>query len=104
MGAVNELDYTDSLKMKMSVIFGVVQMMFGVILNILNYVHFGEYMSIILIGVPQVWREPLLALHALSPLFFTIWCADHSVCIGLGSLLDIDIWIYGLPHYLQMAG
>ena len=29
-------------------------MMFGVILNIFNFVHFGDYMDVLLIGVPQV--------------------------------------------------
>ncbi|XP_070537103.1 V-type proton ATPase 116 kDa subunit a 1-like [Ptychodera flava] len=52
--ASNELTFTNSFKMKLSVIFGVIHMMFGVFLSLLNHVHFNKLLNIICEFIPQV--------------------------------------------------
>ena len=45
-GADNYLIFTNSYKMKMSVIFGVLQMTFGIILSVFNHVYFKRTVSV----------------------------------------------------------
>ena len=52
--AENNILFTDSMKMKMSVIFGVAQMMFGIILSVCNYFYFGNRLDIICMFIPQI--------------------------------------------------
>eukprot|EP00301_Raphidiophrys_heterophryoidea_P027989 c9930_g1_i1.p1 GENE.c9930_g1_i1~~c9930_g1_i1.p1 ORF type:complete len:833 (-),score=193.94 c9930_g1_i1:99-2597(-) len=52
--AENELSYTNSLKMKMSIVFGVTQMLFGVLLSAFNHYHFGNWISLFNEFVPQI--------------------------------------------------
>merc|ERR1712137_250980 len=53
-GANNELDYYNSLKMKMSVIMGVVHMVVGICISSLNQIYFGQYLSIFYEFFPQM--------------------------------------------------
>ena len=48
------LVFLNSYKMKQAIIFGVVQMLFGIILSTYNHVYFGNKMSILFEVVPQV--------------------------------------------------
>jgi V-type H+-transporting ATPase subunit a len=50
----NELAFTNSLKMKLSVVFGVTQMMFGVLLGGMNHAYFRDWISFIHEFIPQV--------------------------------------------------
>jgi V-type H+-transporting ATPase subunit a len=52
--STNELSFINSLKMKLSVIYGVFQMIFGIILKGLNDLHFKDYISFILMFIPQL--------------------------------------------------
>jgi len=52
-GASNMLDYYNSLKMKMSIVFGVVHMLGGIFLSLLNAVYFGHGIDIIGEFIPQ---------------------------------------------------
>jgi V-type H+-transporting ATPase subunit a len=52
--AENKLVFTNSYKMKMSVIMGVAQMFFGVVLSTFNHVHAKSYISLAVEFVPQV--------------------------------------------------
>ncbi|KAJ3434825.1 vacuolar proton atpase [Anaeramoeba flamelloides] len=53
-GATTELLYSDSLKMKLSVLFGVTQMLFGIILSLFNHIHFKKWLNILFEFLPQV--------------------------------------------------
>ncbi|CAG8550039.1 8482_t:CDS:10 [Rhizophagus irregularis] len=53
-GAENFLLFTNSYKMKMSIILGVIQMSFGIFLSIFNYVHFKKTLSIWAEFIPQI--------------------------------------------------
>ncbi|CAG8774324.1 1365_t:CDS:2, partial [Acaulospora morrowiae] len=53
-GTDNYLVFTNSYKMKMSVILGVIQMSFGIILTVFNYVYFRKTISIYTEFIPQI--------------------------------------------------
>jgi V-type H+-transporting ATPase subunit a len=52
--AKNKITYTNSIKMKMSIIFGVLQMLFGVTLSLSNHMFFNDTLSIVCEFIPQV--------------------------------------------------
>jgi len=53
-GTANELDFEDSLKMKMSVIIGVIQMALGICLSLVNALHFGNYLDVVCEFIPEI--------------------------------------------------
>lgn len=103
-GSDNALIFTNSYKMKMSVIFGVVQMSFGVLLNTFNYRHFKKHYSIYLEFIPQI----LFMLSIFGYLCFTIiykWSIDwfatdasgHNLYNSPPSLLNMLIGMFLSP-------
>ena len=54
MGATNELSFINSLKMKLSVIIGVLHMTFGIILKGCNAIYFKRYTEFIFSFIPQI--------------------------------------------------
>uniref|UniRef100_A0A5F8GXD3 V-type proton ATPase subunit a n=1 Tax=Monodelphis domestica TaxID=13616 RepID=A0A5F8GXD3_MONDO len=66
--ATNRLSFLNSFKMKMSVIFGVTHMTFGVILGIFNHLHFKKKFNIYLVCLPEL----LFMLSIFGYLIFMI--------------------------------
>eukprot|EP01095_Lingulamoeba_sp_RSL-Kostka_P008020 TRINITY_DN2626_c3_g1_i1.p1 TRINITY_DN2626_c3_g1~~TRINITY_DN2626_c3_g1_i1.p1 ORF type:complete len:845 (+),score=277.76 TRINITY_DN2626_c3_g1_i1:83-2617(+) len=52
--ASNELDFYNSLKMKMSVLVGVTQMSVGIILSLFNHIHFKHKIDIFFEFIPKI--------------------------------------------------
>ncbi|KAK6111582.1 V-type ATPase subunit family protein [Brugia pahangi] len=52
--AENRLNFSNSLKMKLSVILGIAQMTFGVFLSLLNYIYFKSKIEICTVFIPQI--------------------------------------------------
>jgi V-type H+-transporting ATPase subunit a len=52
--ATNKLLYINSYKMKLAIILGVAQMTFGIVLSIMNYLHFKTYIRIFSDFIPQL--------------------------------------------------
>eukprot|EP00823_Brevimastigomonas_motovehiculus_P006115 TRINITY_DN486_c0_g1_i1.p1 TRINITY_DN486_c0_g1~~TRINITY_DN486_c0_g1_i1.p1 ORF type:complete len:951 (-),score=292.71 TRINITY_DN486_c0_g1_i1:134-2986(-) len=50
----NGLTFINSLKMKLSVLLGVTQMVFGLVLSFLNHMHVHDYVSVFLEWLPQM--------------------------------------------------
>ncbi|CAD7084738.1 unnamed protein product [Hermetia illucens] len=52
--ATNKIIFSNSFKMKLSIIFGVIHMLFGVCLSVVNDLHFHRPINILLEFVPQI--------------------------------------------------
>ncbi|XP_034944898.1 V-type proton ATPase 116 kDa subunit a isoform X2 [Chelonus insularis] len=70
--AENKIIFLNSYKMKLSIIFGVVHMIFGVCVSVINIVHFKKYSSLLLEFLPQLLF--LIALFAyMAALMIIKW-------------------------------
>ncbi|XP_022201975.1 V-type proton ATPase 116 kDa subunit a1 isoform X2 [Nilaparvata lugens] len=72
LAEANKIIFMNSFKMKLSIIFGVVHMIFGVSLSVVNHLHFKQPMNIILEFIPQMIFLVLLFLYMVA-LMFTKW-------------------------------
>jgi V-type H+-transporting ATPase subunit a len=82
----NELTYVNSLKMKTSVILGVSQMIFGILLKCANAIHFGNKTDLLLEGIPQLLFMCFLFGY-MNALIVVKWSVDwtESIKSGIGS-------------------
>ncbi|XP_046846195.1 V-type proton ATPase 116 kDa subunit a1-like isoform X2 [Xenia sp. Carnegie-2017] len=88
--AENKISFTNSLKMKMSVILGVSHMLFGICLSCANYKHFQQRINVYALFIPQV----LFLLSVFGYLIFLIfykWIFFNSGSKNAPSLLIILI-------------
>jgi V-type H+-transporting ATPase subunit a len=81
MMAKNELTYINSLKMKLSVIFGVLQMSLGIIMKGLNAIHFRSKVDFFFEFIPQLML--LLVLFGFMDLMIVIkWLTNWDAVVG----------------------
>ncbi|OXU18676.1 hypothetical protein TSAR_010511 [Trichomalopsis sarcophagae] len=79
--AENKIIFLNSFKMKLSIIFGVVHMIFGVCMSAVNMVHFRKYASLFVEFLPQLLL--LLVLFAyLAFLMFLKWVLYSGLIEG----------------------
>lgn len=70
--ASNKIVFQNSFKMKLSIIFGVVHMIFGVCMNLVNIWHFKRYSNFFLEFLPQLLFLVLLFAY-MTVLMFIKW-------------------------------
>jgi V-type H+-transporting ATPase subunit a len=103
-GAKNELTFYNSIKMKLSVIFGVTQMVFGIILSLFNGLYFKKPYNIAFEFAPQLLF--MLAIFGYMCVLIIIkWCTDwsdvHAHPYGPPGLLNLMINMFLKPYELQ---
>jgi len=75
--ASNELTFTNSFKMKLSVIVGVIQMTLGIVLRGLNNLFFKDYLGFFVEFIPQFIFMNLLFGYMIA-LIFIKWSTDYT--------------------------
>jgi len=76
-GADNSLIYTNSLKMKMSIILGVCQMSLGIVLSLINAIHFRKVLDATCEFIPQILFLQSIFGWLVFLIFFK-WCTLYE--------------------------
>ncbi|XP_055629528.1 V-type proton ATPase 116 kDa subunit a 1-like [Toxorhynchites rutilus septentrionalis] len=109
MLASNKIIFLNSFKMKLSIIFGVVHMIFGVCMSVVNSVHFRKPMNILLDFVPQLLFLVLLFAYMCFMMFFK-WVHYTAVteidslkpgCAPSVLILFINMMLFGEQEPLE---
>ncbi|XP_061397032.1 V-type proton ATPase 116 kDa subunit a 1-like [Musca vetustissima] len=66
----NKIIFLNTYKMKLSIIFGVLHMIFGVCMSLVNYTHFKRRVNIIMDFIPQIVFLVLLFGYMVFMMFF----------------------------------
>ncbi|POV97533.1 hypothetical protein PSTT_14992 [Puccinia striiformis] len=97
-GAENNLIFTNSLKMKMSIILGVIHMTFAICLQVPNHIFFGRFNSIWAEFLPQIlFMESIFGYLVLTIIYK--WSVDWSQP-GAGNppnILNMLIYMFLAP-------
>jgi V-type H+-transporting ATPase subunit a len=99
-GAKNELLYYNSIKMKLSIIFGVVHMVFGILLSALNGIYFKKPYNIWFEFVPQLCFMLSIFGYMVFLIFFK-WSYEFSAPVNAPNLLNLMISMFLKPFKLQ---
>jgi len=116
-GVSNELTFLNSFKMKMSIVFGVSQMMFGLLLRAFNNIHFNKWADLIFEFFPMFIFLGLTFGYMVVLMFFK-WSipwgtpeyptseAPSIIGIFIKMVLDPGAWPkeLGLPLYGDREG
>lgn len=93
--AANKIIFLNSYKMKLSIIFGVVHMIFGVCMSVVNFNHFRRRHLILLQFIPQILFLVLLFAYMVFMMFFK-WLAFDA------KTADVTKSAYCAPSVLIM--
>ncbi|XP_055850494.1 V-type proton ATPase 116 kDa subunit a 1-like [Episyrphus balteatus] len=100
--AENKIIFQNSHKMKLSIIFGVVHMLFGLFLNLVNHIHFRRWGAIFMEFIPQVLFLVLLFGYMVFMMFFK-WAkfnartdvfVDNPGCAPSVLIMFIDMMLF----------
>ncbi|KAG8936560.1 H(+)-transporting V0 sector ATPase subunit a [Tulasnella sp. 418] len=101
-GAENALVFTNSYKMKLSIILGVIHMTFAICLQVPNHLHFKRTLNIWAEFIPQlIFLESIFGYLVIC--IIMKWCTDWSA-EGAGkppSLLNMLIYMFLSPGTIE---
>ncbi|ORY48231.1 V0/A0 complex, 116-kDa subunit of ATPase [Rhizoclosmatium globosum] len=97
----NALLFSNSYKMKMAVVFGVVHMLFGISLNVLNHLHFKRPQYILWETVPQVLYMCSLFGYLVVIILYK-WAVPWPNPSEAPGLLNTLIYMVLSPGTIQM--
>ncbi|KAJ3031721.1 UNVERIFIED_CONTAM: H(+)-transporting V0 sector ATPase subunit a [Siphonaria sp. JEL0065] len=97
----NALLFSNSYKMKMAVVFGVVHMLFGISLNVLNHLHFQRPKYILWETVPQILYMCSLFGYLVVIILFK-WAVPWPNPSEAPGLLNTLIYMVLSPGTIQM--
>ncbi|CAG9773112.1 unnamed protein product [Ceutorhynchus assimilis] len=96
--AENKIIFLNSFKMKLSIVFGVVHMIFGVCLSVVNFIHFKKKAYIILDFLPKILFFGFLFVYMVFMIFmkWTNYTAmnDDNVDTAHGSSCAPNVLIF----------
>eukprot|EP00117_Sycon_ciliatum_P047223 scpid96574/ scgid33746/ V-type proton ATPase 116 kDa subunit a isoform 1; Clathrin-coated vesicle/synaptic vesicle proton pump 116 kDa subunit; Vacuolar adenosine triphosphatase subunit Ac116; Vacuolar proton pump subunit 1; Vacuolar proton translocating ATPase 116 kDa subunit a isoform 1 len=94
--ASNKLSFTNSYKMKMSVVLGVTQMMFGIALGIFNHLHFRNHVNIWTSFVPEVLFLGCIFGYLVFMIFFKWLFVTTETLAGDGGAPSLLIMLINM--------
>jgi len=98
-GTENALLFSNSYKMKMAIVIGVIHMTFGLSMNVVNFLHFGKKQNIYLEFIPQVTF--LLSIFGyLVILILHKWATQWPDPSKAPGLLNTLIYMVLSPGYI----
>lgn len=103
-GAKTELTFTNSMKMKMSIVLGVIHMDLGIIMSLFNQVYFKDNISIWFVFVPQILFLNCLFGYLCFMIIFKWsinWRVDPN---GKADLYNVMINMFLSPGTVEEAG
>jgi V-type H+-transporting ATPase subunit a len=95
-GTSNEITFYNSLKMKVSIIFGVIHMAIGIVFSMLNAYHFKKWYDLFFVSLPSL----IFFLSMFGYLAFLIvfkWVAVFSMMPNLPKIMNIMIDMFLAP-------
>jgi V-type H+-transporting ATPase subunit a len=100
MGTSNELLFVNSLKMKLSVLFGVLQMIVGVVLKWSNALYEGNFVDFILECIPMMmfmtcffgFMDVMILYKWTHPIDNPPSIINSLICMAMGQKDDFPLW------------
>ncbi|XP_033625412.1 V-type proton ATPase 116 kDa subunit a-like isoform X1 [Asterias rubens] len=110
----NKLNFLNPFKMRLSIIFGVIHMMFGIHLSLLNHIYRGHYSSIFLEFIPQLLFLVLIFGYLVALIVIKWVSYDGLTSEKAPSIINMfifmflftnkpELYMYPYQYYVQMG-